>query len=104
MRFVLPVLAAGLLLAARIAGADERIAPPYDLYETRALTDAELKELEIGAWGILHQERVDGATWMLLALPDGRLSGPVAGSSPAIIWGANMRAWKAARLCLVSRQ
>ncbi|MBZ0268114.1 hypothetical protein K8I85_08155, partial [bacterium] len=46
---------------------------PYDLYEAGPWTDERLAALEAlpGRWQALHQERVDGRTWILLALPDG---------------------------------
>jgi hypothetical protein len=64
-----PALAAGLLLVASAAAADERIFPPFDLYETAPLSDASLAGLQLGGFEVLHQERAQGATWVLSPSP-----------------------------------
>lgn len=78
-----PALVAGLLLAVTsIAAADDRIFPPFDLYETTPLSDESLAGLTLGGWKVLHQERAQSKTWVLLALPDGKVAQDVAGARP----------------------
>ncbi|MFN8179551.1 MAG: M28 family peptidase [bacterium] len=78
-----PVLAVGLFLSlASAAAAEPLVVPPFDLYETAPIQDADLARLSLAGWQVLHQERVNGATWILLALPDGALAQDVAGSRP----------------------
>lgn len=74
------LLAAALIAAGTIAGAAP-LQTPSDLYELGPLTDAELRPFseQPGDWRALHQERVDGRTWMLLAHPDGNPAVPPPG-------------------------
>ncbi|MCA9754076.1 MAG: M28 family peptidase, partial [Gemmatimonadetes bacterium] len=68
-------------LTTRGAGAAP-LNPPYDVYETGPLPDNALDAFSNapGPWVSIHQERVDGRTWLLLALPDGRVATPVPGA------------------------
>ncbi len=61
------------------------LAAPYDLYETPRLADPDLLRWRPGAMRVLHQERLDGTTWMLLALPDGETVPDVAGERPRYV-------------------
>ena len=61
------------------------LATPFDVYQLGPLPDAQLRPFAEapGDWLALHQERVDGMTWVLLALPDGAsASPPGAGERP----------------------
>ena len=77
---------AGIALAVTAAfgwaRAEDILPTPYDLYETPRLSDAALATLPLGPWKVLHQERLDGTTWILLALPDGATPTDVAGARP----------------------
>ena len=52
------------------------VAPPFDLYEIGPWPDGRLEffSAQPGPWQPLHQEKVDGRTWLLLALPDGSVA------------------------------
>jgi hypothetical protein len=81
-RVVFQAVVAGLLAAAAAARAGDPVPPPFDLYETAPIADAELARVSLGGFRVLHQERVDGRTWMLLALPDRAIPADVAGARP----------------------
>lgn len=60
------------------------VVTPYDLYEWGPVEDAGLEGLRAapGDWQVLHQEKLQGRTWLLLALPDGRQPSGLAGALP----------------------
>jgi len=78
-RSISRAVVAVLLFATTAATAP--ISPPYDLYEAGPLDGPALAGFRAapGSWLVLQQERLDGRTWLLLALPDGRTSSELPG-------------------------
>jgi hypothetical protein len=78
------LLATLVLMAPTLSWATPAASPvptPFDLYEAGPWEDARVEAFAglPGPWLTLHQERVDGRTWLLLALPDGVPGTDVAG-------------------------
>jgi hypothetical protein len=71
-----------MLLGSSAATALEPVQPPFDLFETRPLSDAELAAIRWQGWQILHQERDRGSTSILLALRDGVAASELPGGRP----------------------
>ncbi|HET9886438.1 MAG TPA: M20/M25/M40 family metallo-hydrolase, partial [bacterium] len=63
------------------------MATPYDLYEWGPVDDTSLETLRAapGDWQVLHQEKRQERTWLLLGLPEGRAPSGIAGGPPSFL-------------------